>query len=465
MRLGRRGLRLPAALFFPVAALLLAACSDDDPPATVGTLAGRVESLPNHEPMAGVRVILLDPSTNDAAAPPVTTDAEGRYALEDLTPGFYHPIAEAGPMLLYAPFDQAVRIDAGRRATLDFALAPYPGLEGSGRPVHGIVRDADTGQPIEGAWVSAGFTDPGFLIGNGMPPWESRTGPDGRFALAGVPFVSLGDGRTGLYPIVAMDRDHRPGATGSLVRGEILPILPASGPPLDVDIRLAPGPGERTIAGRVVHRGLAVAGVPVALTLADIDDGVEPVPSGPAGTFDPARAPAGSVPSAPGLAPRALVPGAVQVTDASGGFSFDALAPGRYRVHAAYFPDDGWVPAGLGSGAPPAVRVGADDVTGLEIAVVPAIRLVAPARLELVETVRPRLSWRPLAGIQSYTVLFSRANSFFLNQNQLVADSAYVLPPGYFRAGDQGRWAVQAYENGTLVASSEYVSTFTIGER
>ncbi|MDZ4805920.1 MAG: carboxypeptidase-like regulatory domain-containing protein [Candidatus Eisenbacteria bacterium] len=420
------------------------------PPARVGRLTGHVERLPGHEPAAGARILLLDSSTNDSPFPAAQIDDEGHFQFGDIPPGWYHPIVEAGSMFVYAPLNDAIRINPGRESHLELALAEYPGLEGSGRPVRGTVRDAVTGLPIVGAWVSVGFTDPTFLLDAGLPPWESRTDSDGRFELSGVPIVQLSDGRTGLYPIVSTHRDHRNGGTGSLIRGEILPVLPISGPPLEVNLVLEPGAGERSIRGHVVNQGNRVAGVPVALTFADLDGG-EPV-----GT--------GSIRSA-GLSPRALVPGAVQVTDVSGEFEFTALASGRYRIHAAYLADDGWVPGALGSGAPPPVTIGLTDLTDLEIEVLPGIRLISPERLEVVDTVRPTLVWEPVEGARRYLVLFSRANSFFLSENVMTNGTSTILPPGYYREGDQARWAVQVYVGEVLTASSEAVGSFTIGRR
>ena len=409
-----------------------------------------MERLPGHEPATGARVLLLDPSTNDSPFPPARIDENGRFQFGDVPPGWYHPIIEAGSMFIYAPLRDAVRIDAGEDTEIELALASYPGLEGSGRPVRGTVSDGVTGLPIADAWVSVGFTDPTFLLGAGMPPWESRTDAKGQFELSGVPIVQLGNGQMGLYPIVCAHRDHRSGGTGSLVRGELLPVLPTSGPPLEVGILLQPGAGERSIRGRVVHEGASVGGVPVSLTFVDPDDGA------PAAT--------GSIGS-PGLLPLAMVPGAVQVTDPSGEFEFNSLSPGRYRVHAAYFPDDGWVPGTLGTGAPAPVTVGVADVVNLVIAVLPGIRLISPTRLEVVDTVRPTLAWEPVIGATRYLVLFSRANSFILSQSVMSTEPSVTLPPGYFREGDQARWAVQVYLGEALLASSEEVGTFSIGRR
>lgn len=428
-----------------------AGCSDDEkPPATQGRLTGRVERLPGHEPATGFQVLLLDPSTSDSPFPAAPIDEEGRFEFEAVPPGWYHPIVEAGSMFLYAPLPDPIRIDAGRESHLDLALAAYPGLDGFGRPVHGTVRDAATGLPVAGAWVSAGFTDPTFLLSAGLPPWESRTDEAGRFKLSGVPIVQLSSGRTGLFPIVSTHRDYRSGGTGSLVRGEILPILPLSGSPLEIELVLEPGSGDRAIHGRVVYLGQRIGGVPVALTFADIDTG----------------APASeSFTRSSGLSPRAMVPGAVQVTDPSGEFEFSGLSSGRYRIHAAHLADDGWVPRTLGSGPPASVVVGKMDLHDLEIAVVPGIRLISPTRLEVVDTVRPTLAWEPVAGATRYLVLFSRANSFLLSETVTTMETSVLLPPGYFREGDQARWAVQVYAGEMLAASSEVVGTFTIGRR
>lgn len=171
MRIGRSMLRnLAAAL--PLL-LVLAACGseggdgdgdgDGTPDATTGTITGTVSALADGAVLAGATVA-TEPATTTA-----TTAADGTYTLADVEAGTYTVIVTAEGFLEGTRDD--VTVTAGATVTLDFALTG----EAVAGNIAGVVTDAASGDPIEGATVT---TDPAT---------ESvTTGADGSFELVGV---------------------------------------------------------------------------------------------------------------------------------------------------------------------------------------------------------------------------------------------------------------------------------------
>lgn len=462
--MGRREFRLPAALFIGLlAALSLAAaigCGEEDRlDPTVGRIEGRVVLLPEERPATGARVLLLDPAHNEVLGAPVVVNAEGRFRIDAVPPGWYIPLVAYAARIVYDPPGAPLQVLGGRVARLEVGIADYPGLAGAGLPIRGQVVDAVTGAPIPGAWVSIGFTDPAFLSAGSIPPWESLTDADGRFVLREVPIIDGPGAHDGLFPVVAAHAGYRPGGTGSFLRQEFLPLWGPTGDTLDVRIPLSPGHDDLVLGGRVVHGSRPVPGVIVALSFADTT--AEPVSS----AAHPFRGDAGPVAGGPLLAPAALVPGFAAISDPEGRFRFEGLSSGRYRVHAAYLADDGWVSIEIGRPPGPAVRVFDRGVEDVEIAVVPAIPLVSPVGGAEMPVGHYRLTWRSVPGIERYRVLFSRGNSFLLTEGFETSDTTGLIPPAYYQVGDRGRWAVQAYDGSRLLASSDALGTFRIAPR
>lgn len=463
---GRREFRLPAAFFIPLALVLVIAgpgCSSDGGlnPAT-GRLEGRIRLVPERLPARDARLLLLDPARNEAVGPAVRCDELGRFRIDDVLPGSYIPLVASGTRIVYDPPGQALRIEGGRVTRLDLDIAEYPGLAGAGLPIIGRVLDAATDAPISGAWVSIGFSDPSFLAAGSLPPWEDVTGDDGRFLLREVPLLDGPGSNDGLFPVVAVRAGYLPGATGSFLKQEFLPFWGPDGDTLAVTLRLATGAANRSLSGRVVHGDAGVPGVLVGLSLADT-------------AAEPAAPLAGQPPGGARLLgerefpvefrPSALIPRQVQATDAGGAFRFEGLPPGRYRVHAAYLADDGWVSADVGRPPGPAVRLFDADVEGLGVQVLPAISLVSPIGGASVAVGSTRLTWRAVPGIDRYRVLFSRGNSFLLTEGFETSDTTGHIPGGYYQEGDRGRWAVQVYDGPRLVASSDALGTFLVAFR
>jgi hypothetical protein len=435
------------------AGLAGAGCVADGPgrPET-GSVTGIIINLADGAPVTGALVVLFNPATNAPGALPAVTGRDGRYRIDAISPGWYYLVTWAGDRLAYEPAAGAFIVHPGATATHDVLVAPLPHAVGEdGRPVSGRVEDAVTGEPLAGASVSIGSTDAGLLFSGAGVPWEATTDARGAFLLTLVP-VARDEwfNPVGILPVIAAAEGYLPGGTGSTGRGEWLPLPPA-GDTVQVVIRLAPGRGAASVRGRFVHDGRPVAGVPVALAMVDTAAGV----AGP---------PARSAPLAPDrLAPRALVPGLLDLSDPGGDFEIRNVPPGRYFLHAAYLPDDGWVylaPEWPGEAKP--FTVSGKDVDLGERSVIPGIPVVSPPPGGWVDTGHPWLRWRRVAEADTYMVTWSRANHFWLTEGTATTDTAFQVPPGLWGDGDHARWAVYAYRTGLPVAGMETIAAFEV---
>ncbi len=104
------------------------------------------------------------------AAPYATTDAEGRYRIEDAALGNYTVMATWG--LEKAMGGQPLQVRAGATETVDLVF-------GAGKRIEGVVLDAE-GKPVAGASVTASEAQPKPGRSSYV---EDRTDSDGRFAL------------------------------------------------------------------------------------------------------------------------------------------------------------------------------------------------------------------------------------------------------------------------------------------
>ncbi|MFL5303921.1 MAG: carboxypeptidase regulatory-like domain-containing protein [Polyangia bacterium] len=260
---------------------------------TAARLTGRVLDAAGHAvPDAAVLAFALDATQPGArAAVRATADVDGRFVLT-APAGTYRLLVEAAgfPVAARAPVEVP---SAGVTLSVD----------GEGRTVSGTVsRD---GAPADAATVR-------LAAEGGGPERRTRTGADGRFAVAG-----LGDG---VYAL----RAEAAGAVSPTIRG-----LSASAAPGGPPVRLVLAPAA-AIVGRVTADG-AVPGAAVEVRAEDraLPPGEDPLPvvarTTGAGAFT--------------LAP--LPPGAFRVTATSAGFvlrkalTVEAGAPGQTAAKAA----------------------------------------------------------------------------------------------------------------------------------
>ncbi len=111
-----------------------------------------------------------------------TTDRSGGFRFDDLPPGELTFAVE--PVILAAPAWRHIRLEAGGLVRLEVVLEP-------GVTVSGVVTNAETGLPIRGAEVGAGWTFDRSV----------RTDEEGRYALHGF-------GGPGVYDIHARADGH-----------------------------------------------------------------------------------------------------------------------------------------------------------------------------------------------------------------------------------------------------------------
>jgi len=132
-------------------------------------LEGRVVHAGTQEPIIGVRVIAGRQVRGDM--PMVWTDADGRYELGGLEPGFNLISCQH---LEYATAIHELRLTAGRTSTLDVKLD-------TGRPIGGLIVN-EAGEPLDQVRVSADSWKGYETLGLRM-----LAGEDGRFFFPNAP--------------------------------------------------------------------------------------------------------------------------------------------------------------------------------------------------------------------------------------------------------------------------------------
>lgn len=123
-----------------LALLLLGGCGRQS-----ARISGMVTSAEGNSPLSGISVHIDDQA--------VTTNDKGQYELVDLDPGSYIVRVEAEG---YEPWSREVVLKSGSEYLLDITLLPAPPSYGQ---VQGIVRDAQTGDPIARVLVSLAGED------------------------------------------------------------------------------------------------------------------------------------------------------------------------------------------------------------------------------------------------------------------------------------------------------------------
>jgi protocatechuate 3,4-dioxygenase beta subunit len=138
-------------------------------------VTGRVTAVRGRRYVSGASVLLV----SDGSRKTALTDAEGAFAVRDVSPGTARVIASHPE---FADLELTVEVKLTGRADRPFELPdidlPEPGS------VEGEVVD-DQGRPVSGARVAAGSV-PAYLPAGALPPGMAVTDDRGRFRLSGV---------------------------------------------------------------------------------------------------------------------------------------------------------------------------------------------------------------------------------------------------------------------------------------
>ena len=147
------------------------------PSSETGAIQGKAYDKTN--PIQGV-IVSIGEKTD-------TTDSEGTYIIESVTPGTHTITAQKDN---YQNYSDSINVTAGQTLTHNFEMSPTSSTSGT---VKGKVTDSATSDPIVGAIV---------LVGN----IASTTDADGNYTLNGV---SVGTGQTITCWINSRDYSHK----------------------------------------------------------------------------------------------------------------------------------------------------------------------------------------------------------------------------------------------------------------
>lgn len=267
-------------------------------------------------PRPGARVVL----GGSGVWPPRSVEAgpDGTAVFEDVPPGLYALRARSGDDV--ARVRATLLLDPGETREAELRLEP-------GRTLALEVRDASSGDPIEGAAVTAG--DGGLA----STPVAGRTGADGRVRLAGLPGgrVRVAVRAAGRVPWIAAISDDAPVvvrlyATGR-VAGRVVGPGGAPVPGATVEITgTGPGGAPVLVAARPEAGGADADAAPGMGELGVMPGLVPPLPIDGAAAATGGTAVGGLPPAGPGAAPI--------LSDAEGRFEVTDVAPGALRVLA-----------------------------------------------------------------------------------------------------------------------------------
>jgi hypothetical protein len=358
---GRRSVRrfLLPGLLAALLCLTASGCGDDPQPGADFVIVN-LEAESTGLPVQGVKVLLMDASTNLPVAGPVVSDGAGRCLLTATAAGPLRLFVCGGAlwevhwqpdwyMLLRTNHGQSTgdlrgltapaamtstsnmstsNMSTSNMSTSNMSTSLAPAVENTvflrlrGSPgglprFSGTVVDAETGQPLAQAFVSLSPWTTGY--GGGAAVSDDVTGRDGAFAVHDIPVAMIGDTGVGfqVLPLIVSRAGYH---TAHFVHAPPSGIDHPEVSGLVVELTPLGAADDGTLTGRVLRAGVPVAGLVVGL---------------------------GSVPSAGkgavGIAGRAAV------TGNDGRFDFNGLPAGAYVVHPGFLVGDG---AWFGGGAP-----------------------------------------------------------------------------------------------------------------
>lgn len=425
------------------ASLFVTGCSDDDDEKKAmggGNPPVLVLSEEDRTPVAGVKVVVMDPATNTPLAGPVVTNDEGNARFTGLPTGRYPVLAFGGfrwsflgfaPELL--PVVEPSKSRSGGLLAPPTASAPSHGpLRYFARPAvqdslprfRGVVRDAVTKDPLDRAFLGLSSMPTGYFGSTSHS--DDVTAADGSFSVSGMPIAV--DPVTGnliqVSPLKIVRHGFRPlhyihdfenGDDNNDVTGIVIDLVPVG----DAD--------SGVVTGQVIRDGVPLPEVPVALGLARPGEKV-----------------------GPGLT------GWSAVTDSSGRYRIADLPAGIYNILPGFLVGDGSVYRGR----VPQVEIteGSDVFAGIH-AVVHEIETVEPRQGDLLEGKPEYFMWSQVVGAASYSINLDYGTI-------LLSDGAvYEIPPEVEIGPGLHYWEVTAFdENGFVAGRVETWSIFRVAE-
>jgi hypothetical protein len=392
----------------------LAGCEDD--PGQPEALPARisVKLMPAGTALAGIKVVVMDPATNEIVAGPVVSDESGVCAFPGLAPDSYALLAFGGAEYevgsLPAGWNHAGTTARDRSNPLAAAKDPVEAnpevrmlvrTPPGGLPrIAGQVVDHDTGQPLDGAFLS---TSP-FLTGyQGQTyPADDVTGPDGRFLVHDIPFSQdpFSGNLIQVQPLYVNCQGYEPTAwTVDLPNGE--DNLDIAG--VTIALRgLDPGTATGSLSGRLVLQDEPVSGVLVGL--------------GSVG---------GSEKGAAGQ------PGYTTFSDEEGVFLFVDLPAGEYLIHPAFLLHDGYALVNQAANVP--YQVLPDQLTDAGgLVVLREVVMVSPAgALPVGDDFDRVLTWHPVPGAVTYEVFLDRGFVGTTTETSIGVPAEWTLTQGW----------------------------------
>lgn len=239
-----------------------------------GTLTGTVTEDGSGAPLAGGWALVLD-ATSGRLEVGVPVGADGGFTARDLTPG-NHWVVLADPTGGHRPefFDDvpgpagaaAVPVTAGGTHRVDASVAPTV-TSARAAALAGVVTEAGTGSPLDGAWVVALDASTFTLAGGAV------AGADGRYTLALAPgrYVAGFLDPTGAHPMVWHD------AVAQTDLGGATPIEVAGTTSVDAALPRTTGTLSGIVAEDESHDpvagawALAIGPIGVRVTTTDVD--------------------------------------------------------------------------------------------------------------------------------------------------------------------------------------------------
>jgi hypothetical protein len=442
-----RPLLLAAAL---CGLVLLAGCSDDrEKVPTARPDLVQVMDEADGSPVAGIKVVVMDPWSNLPVAGPLVSGTDGIC-------NFGHLPEDDHRLLVFGGVDYRVHALPDYRSWTKIAPAPGdPGglfrssllptaVSGSSNPVaavevlvrkmvpdslpriSGLVVEEGTGAPLDRVFVSLSFYLTGYQ--GGTLPSDDVTGDDGYFSVSQIPFALDQDTgnliqvnplrftRHGYRPVV-WRYDSPNGSDNVDISGVTIAMTP-----LD-------GGDEGSISGRLLRDKLPATDITVGLGVLDMP---------------------GQEKGGPGL------PGWTAITDQDGRFTIGRLPAGTYLLQPGFLLADGAFFLDLAGNVQMKIEAG-QAVDAGDLIVLHEIEPQAPAHGLALDTTPTSLDWTPVPGAKFYEVRFDRGVLPLTDTNSIELPESLLISPGlhvwYVRAGN---------EDGELVGAMQIQAKFRL---